>query len=284
MDLAHAKQDLHACEVAVIPGEYNQRRVPCCSIYQRHEIVVARLVVRYRGQVRPFLPIAAYEDGSRNEFDAAEPAGRVLRVILPEHPARFAVSPSETARGKRNAPVQISGTQVDIGRVPATEETGIEALGQARDGLLALIVIAGELPRTAPLHAHRRQQNSLHAHSIHRCQPECGFGNFVGRIGHALKQDQALRFRGAVFQLEEQEPDGDACALPSNRALNFREVRVHVRQRDGYFGDRVHTQIRCRLHLEQVVPQDPWRIDRAVDRQGVRAPSLDLAVAQCAIE
>src|SRR5205823_6672011 len=104
--------------------------------------------------MRPFLSIAAYQGGSRNEFDAAEPARRVQCAVLPEHPARLAVGPGKTAGGKQGPPVQIPGPQFNVGRVAASKESGIDALGPPRDSLLALIVIAGEIPRTAPLHAH----------------------------------------------------------------------------------------------------------------------------------
>ena len=93
-------------------------------------------------------------------------------------------------------------------------------------------MIAREIPWTAPLDANRRQQHALHAHPVHCCKPERRFGDFVRRAGDALEQDQALRFRRALPQLEKYKPDGNTGAFPSNRSLDLGEMRVRVCKRD----------------------------------------------------
>src|SRR5262249_32111866 len=125
--------------------------------------------------------VAPDQHARGHEFDSAEAPCDIRGAVLREHAPRLAVVACEAARSERRSTMQVAPALRATGRMAAAEKARVDSLVPAGHGLDALVQIRRKLPRTAPLHTDRWQQDALHAHAVDRSETEGGLANFIWR-------------------------------------------------------------------------------------------------------
>ena len=223
LNLAHPQQHFHPRQVAVIASENHRRLIPGRAISQRNHIVVARLVLAHRRNMRALLTVTAHQDARGYKSIAPE-------TPLREHSALFTVGTCIVAGNiLLTAAIQISRSAGQTRRITTPVKGRVPAFLSTGQREFTLRRIGGKRPGATLLNPNFGQQDPLIVQPRSKAQPTLRLRDLFRWIRNALEHHSDIRCRFTRHEIEEHEAHSQLSALESNAPLNLRKVGVRVR-------------------------------------------------------